>query len=142
MQLHHLVGERRDHVSRLEWEQMEAQLQWFLEVDQRLEPARADGARVARHGERAGVLVVEADVVTGDFEDGGRDEVGERAGAEGEAPLVGAQSVLTSSIASDLQERHQELLPLACPAWTTRVVYSARSRRRRWTRDSSGHQQA
>jgi hypothetical protein len=136
------LGERRHHLPGLQREQVQAQFERLFEVDQRLEPAWTYGARVASHGERAGVLVVEADVVAGDFEDGRRDEVGERAGAEGEAPLVGAEPVLTCSIASDLQERHQELLPLVCPAWTTRAVYSARSRRRRCTRESSGHQQA
>jgi len=38
-------------------------------------PARANGPRVSCHGERAGVLVVETDVIAGDLEDGRCDEV-------------------------------------------------------------------
>src|SRR3954453_10329085 len=102
MQLHHLVSERRDHVTGLEWEDVEAQLQRLFKVDQRLEPARTDGARVSGHGERTSVLVVEAHVVAGNFERGRRNEIGQRPGAEGEAPLIRGPALPTVDIGAEL----------------------------------------
>ena len=142
MELHHLKGEGSNSLAGLKREQVQAELDRLLEVDQRLKPAWADASRVAGYGECAGVLAVEADVVTCDLKNCRSDEVGEGARTESEASSIGAEPVLVVSVSAEFQERHQEPLPLERSAWTTRVAYSARSRRSRWTRDSSGHQEA
>ena len=76
MRLHHLVGEGRDHGLGLEREQVQAQLDRLLEVDQRLEPAWADASRVSVTA-RCGRTDSRGDVVAGDLQHRRRDQVGE-----------------------------------------------------------------
>jgi len=106
MELHHLKGEGSNSLAGLKREQVQAELDRLLEVDQRLKPARADASRVTGHGERAGVLVIETNVVTSNLKNRRCDEVGEGARAESEAPSIGAESVLVVSVSAEFQERH------------------------------------
>jgi len=89
VELDHLVSQRPHHLAAVQRVQMETDLDRLLEVDERAEPAGADGPRIAGDDQRAGVLVIEANVVASDLDRGRRDEIGERTSAEGEAPLVG-----------------------------------------------------
>ena len=82
-------------------------------------------------------------MVASDLDRGRRDEIGERTRPEGEAPLVGRKLLpWFGGAAAKGDERHQVLLSVWRLAWTTSAVQSASSLRIRWTRASSGHQQA
>src|SRR5262249_43096587 len=101
-----------------------------------------DRARVAGDDEGAGVLVIEAQVVAGHLDRSRRHQVGDRAGAEREAALVGGEAFAAAVGTADMANLHQGRLSGLASLWTTSAVYSLRSWRRRWTRASSGHQQA
>ncbi len=91
LQLDQLVPEQLHDCRRGQRVDVQADFDRLLEVEQRLQPAGADDARVADDSEHARVLVLELQVVAGDLDRGRRDQVDQGAASPREPSLDRAE---------------------------------------------------
>ena len=87
LQLDQLMAKQLDDARRFERMNVHADFDWMLELEQGREPARGDCAWVAHHDQHARVVIFEMHVIARHLDRSRRQQVGQCAGAAGEAAL-------------------------------------------------------